>query len=565
MPTELELSLHLPRPALVVQESARCVVTLKNLGDAPVTVANAGLHPEWPTLVVRGPGEGEERSFAPEDGWRRPPIPEAPGEGPERALAPGEERRDVFALLDRAALPRAGTYELEAVERVGPDRITSPPAALEVRPLRPRAAPPPVSEPGQWSMAWVQDDDPPALHVRVLRAIRGEVRPVTAFRVAAPVDADAWPAHCNLLQARRARLSPGPGGGERPLGRRRRGAVDRAGRGDLPPARLSARSRLTRRARALGQPWRSTAARCSRRGSVRRRGGRPIDVPSRRPPGATCSRATTGAPGSWALDTGAGLGSRSPPRLERGGPASGWRWGRLAAPWWPPPRRLLPGGRLAAGAVLTWFARREGEEPAPLLTRWRRGGPRRAAGDPALWPWTALAGDRGAPAPRPGRGSPPARARGRRREGSARRPAPAPGAVSGGRPAPATPDLVFALAWGPRPRRRPARARRAGAGAGGRRPEMPGPFGLDDADFWTQPYRTKDAVQQRLSKEGATGLFLDAPAKVLLDGRTKLPLVGCHVVPCARRAPPASPPAPSSPRRTSTRGARTWPWSSRRG
>lgn len=60
---------------------------------------------------------------------------------------------------------------------------------------------------------------------------------------------------------------------------------------------------------------------------------------------------------------------------------------------------------------------------------------------------------------------------------------------------------------------------------------MPGPFGLDDADFWTQPYRTKDAVQQRLSKEGATGLFLDAPAKVPLDGRTKLPLVGCHVVP----------------------------------
>lgn len=59
---------------------------------------------------------------------------------------------------------------------------------------------------------------------------------------------------------------------------------------------------------------------------------------------------------------------------------------------------------------------------------------------------------------------------------------------------------------------------------------MPGPFGLDDADFWERPYRTKDAVQQRLSKEGKTGVFVDAPGKVPLDGRTTLPVVGCHVV-----------------------------------
>ncbi len=59
---------------------------------------------------------------------------------------------------------------------------------------------------------------------------------------------------------------------------------------------------------------------------------------------------------------------------------------------------------------------------------------------------------------------------------------------------------------------------------------MAGPFGLDDADFWERPYRTKDAVQQRLSKEGKTGVFVDAPAKVPLDGRTSLPIVGCHVV-----------------------------------
>lgn len=59
---------------------------------------------------------------------------------------------------------------------------------------------------------------------------------------------------------------------------------------------------------------------------------------------------------------------------------------------------------------------------------------------------------------------------------------------------------------------------------------MAGPFGLDDADFWERPYRTKDAVQQRLAKEGATGVFIDAPARVPLDGRTSLPIVGCFVV-----------------------------------
>lgn len=59
---------------------------------------------------------------------------------------------------------------------------------------------------------------------------------------------------------------------------------------------------------------------------------------------------------------------------------------------------------------------------------------------------------------------------------------------------------------------------------------MPGPFGLEDADFWSRPYRTKDAVQQRLSREGVTGVFADAPARVPLDGRTSLPVVGCHVV-----------------------------------
>lgn len=55
-------------------------------------------------------------------------------------------------------------------------------------------------------------------------------------------------------------------------------------------------------------------------------------------------------------------------------------------------------------------------------------------------------------------------------------------------------------------------------------------FGLSDADFWSAPFKTKDAVQKRLSRDGMTGVFIDAPAKVPLDGRTSLPIVGCFVV-----------------------------------
>ncbi|MBX3467545.1 MAG: hypothetical protein KF878_11705 [Planctomycetes bacterium] len=391
MPNALELSLHLPRPALVVQESARCAVTLRNDGDAPVTVANAGLHPEWPTLVVRGPGEGDERAFAPEDRWQRPPIPERRGDGPERALAPGEERRDVFALLDRADLPRVGVYEVEAVERVGEERLVSAPRQVEVRPLRPRAATPPVSEPGQWSMAWVQDDDPPALHVRVLRAVRGEVRPVTAFRAAAPVEADAWPAltapppgapaaarlvawpEGSVLRWVDAGAEPWSEPGEVDLvaGARLLGPL-----AALDPARPRALALALYR-RALLSAWVGEAP----------GRGASIDVPFEAP---AWSDVLTGDDGrAWvvALDTGAG-----PPRghllaWAEEGPGERLALGPFKGALAAAAAAALPGGRLA-GAVLTWFARREGEEPAPLLTRWRY---EAALGvrleTPALWPW----------------------------------------------------------------------------------------------------------------------------------------------------------------------------------
>jgi hypothetical protein len=57
-----------------------------------------------------------------------------------------------------------------------------------------------------------------------------------------------------------------------------------------------------------------------------------------------------------------------------------------------------------------------------------------------------------------------------------------------------------------------------------------GPFGLEGQDHWEAPFKTKDAVQRRLIREGKDGVFVDAPARVPLDGRTALPVVGCRLV-----------------------------------
>lgn len=59
---------------------------------------------------------------------------------------------------------------------------------------------------------------------------------------------------------------------------------------------------------------------------------------------------------------------------------------------------------------------------------------------------------------------------------------------------------------------------------------MSGPFGLRDDDFWGDPFRTLDEVGDRLEREGFHGLVVDAPARVVLDGRRGLPLVGLHRV-----------------------------------
>jgi hypothetical protein len=55
-------------------------------------------------------------------------------------------------------------------------------------------------------------------------------------------------------------------------------------------------------------------------------------------------------------------------------------------------------------------------------------------------------------------------------------------------------------------------------------------FGLTDEEFWTAPYKTRDALEDRLSKARHLGLVIDAPTRVLYEHQETLPVIGCHRV-----------------------------------
>ncbi|MDX2148498.1 MAG: hypothetical protein SFZ23_13345 [Planctomycetota bacterium] len=57
----------------------------------------------------------------------------------------------------------------------------------------------------------------------------------------------------------------------------------------------------------------------------------------------------------------------------------------------------------------------------------------------------------------------------------------------------------------------------------GARMDGPGPLGLSDADFWTDPRRTRDAVQQPYMQANKEALIYDAPREVVPGARQTLP------------------------------------------
>lgn len=397
--SELELALSLPRPRLVVQESPRCELVGKNAGSAPLQVARPGLHPEWPTLEVRGPGEDDERAFTPEARWRARPIPMWPGETSIMELAAGAERREQVRLLDRIELPRAGRYTIEATELVGEVWSRSAPVELEVAPLRPTATTRPIDEGGAWSMAWVQEMEgaPSELHVRVLRSVRGRVVPVTAFRAAGPVSKEARPT-----------LSAAPPGATPSA--RFLAWVERGRGGDLlrwtsvlaEPEDDAAAVTLPADSTLLGtlallDPERPRAlALTLADGSLL-----PTWIGEAEPAAGAAVRVPFGAP-VWS-DVVVGPDRRATLVALASGGDGALTLHALPVNDGVPGTTVTLGvckGALAAGAatvdatgrvrgaVLTWFAKREGEVAVPLLTRFTIEVDGRARLEtPALWPW----------------------------------------------------------------------------------------------------------------------------------------------------------------------------------
>jgi hypothetical protein len=396
--SELELALSIPRNTLVVQESPRCELVGRNAGSAPLKVARPGLHPEWPTLEVRGPGEGDERAFTPEERWRARPVPMWPGETSIMELAAGAERREWVRLLDRIDLPRVGRYSIEATELVGEVWCRSAPVELEVAPLRPIASTRPIDEGGVWSMAWVQEMEgaPSELHVRALRSVRGRVVPVAAFRAAAPISKEARPA-----------LSAPPLGATPPA--RFVAWVERGRGGDLlrwtsvlaepsddaAAVVLPADSTLLgtlalvdpERPRALALTLADGSLLPTWIGEAEPTVGAAVRVPFGPPVWSDVvvgpdRRATLVA---LAEEEGA-LKLHALP-VSDGVPGAIVTLGVCKGAFAAAAATVDATGRVR-GAVLTWFAKREGEVAVPLLTRFTLEVDGRARLEtPALWPW----------------------------------------------------------------------------------------------------------------------------------------------------------------------------------
>ncbi len=55
-----------------------------------------------------------------------------------------------------------------------------------------------------------------------------------------------------------------------------------------------------------------------------------------------------------------------------------------------------------------------------------------------------------------------------------------------------------------------------------------GPLGLQQTEFWSNPYKTEAEVYQRLSEEDFIGVMIDAPAQVNIEEHQTLPVIGCR-------------------------------------
>ena len=58
-----------------------------------------------------------------------------------------------------------------------------------------------------------------------------------------------------------------------------------------------------------------------------------------------------------------------------------------------------------------------------------------------------------------------------------------------------------------------------------------GKFGLDDADFWKNPWKNGEALFSKHVLDGDYGLFIDAPRSVQPAGRATLPVPVYYAAP----------------------------------
>lgn len=400
----MRLELTVARTALVVGESPPAALTLENDGPAPAPAPNPSLNKELPLLRVRGPGPSDTAEHAPgptlaSRGVRL--LPASEEDAPIVDLAPGARLRLEFDLLERAALPGPGRYEVEAVLR-GPRRPDLPPpvedvsaaVALEVAPVEPVRVSPAHGHGGlddEAYVAWVQGGERPGVHVTSFELVRGRSAPRLSFR-AAPSSAEVEPM-ISVTPAGEPPTAPrvvawveGDGVRFLPFG-------ERAPAPDAEPGQV----RVGVAPRLLGPPVQDARTGHTRAfvidGAGRARalalGEGPEDVLTLELPAPAWSHvvvparggprvllATSGPEGVALHEVAWDAEARRPRRL------GAWK-GELAA------AAAVVDDDGVVGALLTWFRRRPAEDPALLVVRWRLDPAtgRFDAATPATCPW----------------------------------------------------------------------------------------------------------------------------------------------------------------------------------
>lgn len=136
----VEVTLELDRTDLVIGETTRLVVRVRNTSSSPLDTPDLARDPAWPQLHLVNVSTGARAVFGPMDAagpGESPLIPPPPDA--RMTLAPGQVDTLEATLTQRVRIEQAGSYRLEAAVGIDGRTVTSPAVDLRIAPLELRS------------------------------------------------------------------------------------------------------------------------------------------------------------------------------------------------------------------------------------------------------------------------------------------------------------------------------------------------------------------------------------------------------------------------------------------